>query len=80
MKAVINIYLKNGILDSQGKVVHKALDNLGFLDSVKDVRIGKQIIIELSETDKTKAETKVKKMCEQLLVNSVIEDYDIELG
>jgi len=78
MKAIVNISLKAGVLDSQGKAVHHALDSLHF-DGVKDVRVGKQIILQLDETDKQKAMSEVTTMCEELLANTVIEDYDIEL-
>jgi len=78
MKAIVNVFLKAGVLDSQGKAVHHALDSLHF-DSVEDVRVGKQIILKLDETDKEKAMADVTKMCEELLANTVIEDYEIEL-
>ncbi|MBA1438616.1 MAG: phosphoribosylformylglycinamidine synthase subunit PurS [Epsilonproteobacteria bacterium] len=78
MKAIVNIFLKPGVLDSQGKAVHHALDSLHF-DTVKDVRIGKQIVLQLDESDKEKAMADVTKMCEELLANTVIEDYNIEL-
>jgi phosphoribosylformylglycinamidine synthase len=47
---------------------------------VDDVRVGKQIVLKLSETDKEKAMSEVTKMCEELLANTVIEDYEIELS
>ncbi|WP_297434337.1 phosphoribosylformylglycinamidine synthase subunit PurS [Sulfurimonas sp.] len=78
MKAIVNVYLKTGVLDSQGKAVHHALDSLGF-NLVEDVRIGKQIVLQLDETDREKAMSDVTKMCEELLANTVIEDYNIEL-
>jgi len=78
MKAIVNISLKAGVLDSQGKAVHHALDSLHF-NGVDDVRVGKQIVLKLNETDKTKAMADVTKMCEELLANTVIEDYEIEL-
>ncbi|MFK5938014.1 MAG: phosphoribosylformylglycinamidine synthase subunit PurS [Sulfurimonas sp.] len=78
MKAIINISLKAGVLDSQGKAVHHALDSLNF-SSVNDVRIGKQVILQLDTDDKTEAMADVTKMCEELLANTVIEDYQIEL-
>jgi len=78
MKAIINVSLKAGVLDSQGKAVHHALDSLHF-DGVNDVRVGKQIILKLDTDDKTKAMADVTKMCEELLANTVIEDYEIEL-
>ena len=78
IKAIVNVSLKAGVLDSQGKAVHHALDSLHF-NGVSDVRVGKQIILKLDETDKTKAMADVTKMCEDLLANTVIEDYEIEL-
>ena len=78
MKAIVNVFLKTGVLDSQGKAVHHALDSLHF-NSVEDVRIGKQIVLQLNETVKEKAMADVTKMCEELLANTVIEDYTIEL-
>ncbi|MBU0720096.1 phosphoribosylformylglycinamidine synthase subunit PurS [bacterium] len=78
MKAIVNVSLKAGVLDSQGKAVHHALDSLHF-NNVSDVRVGKQIILKLDETDETKAMADVTKMCEDLLANTVIEDYEIEL-
>jgi len=78
IKAIINISLKAGVLDSQGKAVHHALDSLHF-SSVEDVRVGKQIILKVSGDDKVKAMADATKMCEELLANTVIEDYEIEL-
>ncbi|MDT8339529.1 MAG: phosphoribosylformylglycinamidine synthase subunit PurS, partial [Sulfurimonas sp.] len=48
-------------------------------DNVSDVRVGKQIVLNLDESDETKAMADVTKMCEELLANTVIEDYNIEL-
>ena len=79
MTAVVNVFLKEGVLDPQGKAAHHALDSLGF-SGVDDVRIGKQIIIKLSTDDKAAAEAEVIEMCETLLANTVIEDYTIEIN
>ena len=79
MKAIVNVGLKQGVLDDQGKATHHALDTLGFKEIIKNVRIGKQIIIELNSSNKEDAEVEVKKMCEKLLANTVIEDYKIEI-
>lgn len=78
IKAIVNISLKAGVLDSQGKAVHHALDSLHFT-GIDDVRVGKQIVLKLDTDDKTKAMSDVTKMCEDLLANTVIEDYEIEL-
>ena len=77
-KAVVNVFLKEGVLDPQGKAAHHALDSLGF-DAVNDVRIGKQIIIKLDTDDRAAAEAEVKEMCETLLANTVTEYYTIEI-
>ncbi|HBD9096343.1 TPA: phosphoribosylformylglycinamidine synthase subunit PurS, partial [Campylobacter jejuni] len=73
---IVNISLKNGVLDPQGKAVEKALHSLNF-NSVKEVKIAKQIKISLDEKDEKLAKEQVKKMCEELLVNSIIEDYEL---
>ncbi len=78
MKARIHITLKNGVLDPQGKAIQQALAGLGF-DAVEDVRQGKYIEVELAESDAESAHTKVSDMCEKLLANTVIENYDIEI-
>ncbi len=78
MKARVHVTLKNGVLDPQGKAIHHSLEGLGF-DGVEDVRQGKFIEIELSETDAEAAKKRVSDMCEQLLANTVIEDYSVEI-
>ena len=77
MKVIVNIQLKNGVLDPQGKAVHHALASLKF-NEVNDVRIGKQIILDIAESDKKSAQERVQVMCEELLANTVIEEYTIE--
>ena len=78
MKAKIYITLKDGVLDPQGKAVAGALANLGFSE-VADVRQGKFVEIELKERDKAKASEQVKQMCQKLLANTVIENYQFDL-
>lgn len=78
MKAIVSVFLKNGVLDSQGKAVQHTLVHHGF-ESVQDVRVGKQIIIKMDEPDAAAAKEKVAHMCEELLANTVIEDYEIEI-
>jgi phosphoribosylformylglycinamidine synthase len=79
MKAKVKVTLKNGVLDPQGKAIGGALGHLGF-DGVGDVRQGKYFEIDLAETDRAKAAELVKAMCEKLIANTVIENYDIELA
>lgn len=78
MKAIVNVYLKEGVLDPQGKATHHALESLGF-SSVHDVRIGKQIVLQLDADDASAARKAVTEMTETLLANTVIEDYTIEI-
>lgn len=78
MTIIVNVKLKNGVLDPQGKAVHHALDSLGFHE-INEVRIGKQIVLQTDETDKEKAKKRAELMCEELLANTVIEDYEIEI-
>ncbi|MEZ7846326.1 MAG: phosphoribosylformylglycinamidine synthase subunit PurS [Rhodospirillales bacterium] len=78
MKAHIHVTLKNGVLDPQGKAVEHALESLGF-DGVDNVRQGKFIELNLTETDPDKAEAKANDMCEKLLANTVIENYSVEI-
>ncbi|MBF0129803.1 MAG: phosphoribosylformylglycinamidine synthase subunit PurS [Alphaproteobacteria bacterium] len=79
MKARIHITLKNGVLDPQGKAVGHALASLGF-GGVEEVRQGKYIELDLTETDRAKAREAVDRMCRTLLANTVIENYEIDLG
>jgi phosphoribosylformylglycinamidine synthase len=74
MKVRIFVRLKPGVLDPQGRAVHHALEGLGF-DGVSDVRIGR--LIEMEVATGTRDET-LRAMCEQLLANTVIEDFAIE--
>jgi len=78
MKAKVYITLKPGVLDPQGKTVQHALHSLGFA-GVQDVRIGKYIELKLDGTDRKSAEDGVKRMCEQLLANTVIESYRFDI-
>ncbi len=79
MKARVQIMLKDGVLDPQGRAIGNALGALGF-EGVDRVRQGKVIEMRLAETDPEAARGKVEAMCRKLLANTVIEDYAIELG
>jgi len=76
VKVVVNVKLKEGVLDPQGKAVSHALHSLGF-SNIDGVRIGKQIVLDINESDEKKAKEEVAKMAEELLANTVIEDYEI---
>jgi phosphoribosylformylglycinamidine synthase len=79
MKATIYISLKNGVLDPQGKAIENALGQLGF-NGVHNVRQGKMIELDLADTDASKARNRLQEMCEKLLANTVIENFDIRLN
>ena len=74
MKLRIFVTLKNGVLDPQGKAIHKALDGLGFA-GINDVRAG--TLIELDVDDAT-SDASIDEMCRKLLANTVIENYRVE--
>ena len=76
MKISVIITLKKDVLDPQGKVIHQALDGMGFND-VNEVRQGKYFEIDTRETDPKKAKHNVEEMCKKLLANLVIENYKI---
>ena len=79
MKARVHVSLKPGVLDPQGKAIGNALQALGF-GGIGEVRQGKLIELELTDSDPNAARTRVEEMCRQLLANPVIENYTIEIG
>ncbi len=76
MKFTVTVTLKKDVLDPQGKVVGQTLKNMG-IKNLNQIRQGKFFEIELDEKDSGVAENLVKKMCEKLLVNQIIEDFEI---
>ena len=79
MKARIHVYLKPGVLDPQGQAVANSLTHLGF-EEVTGVRQGKLIEIDLNTADAEEAQKRVAEMCDKLIANPVIENYEIELS
>ena len=77
MKFAVTITLKIDVLDPQGKVVGQTLKNIG-IENLKSIRQGKFFEIDLDESDSKKGEMKVKEMCEKLLANQIIEDFQIK--
>lgn len=78
-KARITVTLKNGVLDPQGKAIEASLGALSF-EGVGSVRQGKVFDVELEAKDKSAAENSLQSMCEKLLANTVIEDYQVEIA
>jgi phosphoribosylformylglycinamidine synthase len=76
MKISAIITLKKDVLDPQGKVIHQALDGMGF-KNIDEVRQGKFFEIDVKEEDPIKAKQLVEDMCKKLLANLVIENYKI---
>lgn len=74
MKTRIFITLKNGVLDPQGRAIHHALEGLGF-DGVNDVRAGRMIEVDHEEGV---SKEDLEAMCQKLLANMVIENFEIE--
>ena len=76
MKFSIKVTLKKDVLDPQGKVVQQTLQNMG-MDTLKGLRQGKYFEIEINENNESIAKNKVEDMCKKLLVNLIIEDFEI---
>ncbi|MFZ0217259.1 MAG: phosphoribosylformylglycinamidine synthase subunit PurS, partial [Candidatus Dormiibacterota bacterium] len=64
--------------DPQGRAVQRGLQTLGF-DEAADVRVGKYLEITLDLASRTRAQDRVRDMCDRLLANQVIEDYRYEI-
>jgi phosphoribosylformylglycinamidine synthase len=78
MRVRVLVTPKPGVLDPEGRAVHRALRDLGYA-SVDDVRTGRVIVLEVATTDPEEARAQVGEMCEKLLANPVIEEYSVEL-
>ena len=72
MKARVLIRPKEGILDPQGQTVERALPQLGF-EGASHVRIGRLVELEIDDPSQVPA------ICEKLLANTLIEDYEVEI-
>jgi len=70
MKATVLIRPKAGILDPQGQTVERALPALGF-EGVRNVHVGRLVELEVEDP------SQLPRMCELLLANPLIEDYEI---
>ncbi len=79
MRAKVEVFLKPGVLDVQGKAIEGALHGLGF-EQVSGVRVGKTIAFDVGGDDPAQAEADVRAMCDRLLANTVIEGYRVEVA
>ena len=78
MKLIVNISLKEGVLDPEGQAIKTSLLNLGF-KNFNDVRTGKQIVLSFEKMEENEAILEAEIMCQNLLVNTVIEKYEINI-
>jgi phosphoribosylformylglycinamidine synthase len=78
MKAKVYVTLKSGVLDPQGQAVGRTLGKLGY-EGVKSVRIGKYVEIDLEGDDPKSAKEEVTKMCNELIANTVMENFRVEI-
>lgn len=78
VSVTITIGLKDGVLDPEGKAIESSLNNLGYHEA-SEIKTGRLIRFTMDEGDHSRAHQKVSKMCETLLVNTVIEHYDISI-
>lgn len=78
MKVIVNISLKDGVLDPEGQAIDNTLKNLGF-NNFNNIRTGKQIILNIDKVNDNEVLKEADKMCQELLVNTVIENYHINI-
>jgi phosphoribosylformylglycinamidine synthase len=77
-RARVVVMPKHGILDPQGKAMQHSLHSLGYPE-VGEVRIGKHVELRLADVSRESAEVRVREMCERLLANGVIEDFQFTI-
>jgi phosphoribosylformylglycinamidine synthase PurS subunit len=76
LKFSVKVTLKKDVLDPQGRVVQQTLQNMG-MDTLTNLRQGKYFEIDIKENDENNAKNKIENMCKKLLVNLIIEDFEI---
>lgn len=79
MRAKVTVYPRKEILDPQGKAICNALHRVGF-GEVSEVRAGKSFEIEIEAVDEVTAGARLREMCDKLLSNPIVEDYEVELS
>ena len=76
MKISVIVTLKKEVLDPQGNTVQQTLKNMGY-NNISQVRQGKFFEIEIDSNDVEKTKKEVVEICNNLLANTIIEDYKI---
>ena len=79
LTAEIRVTLRDGVLDPQGTTLNRSLENIGY-KGLKDVRMGKLIQLTLDLNDRAKAKELVEELCQKVLTNPVIEQYQFTIG
>jgi phosphoribosylformylglycinamidine synthase subunit PurS len=77
VRATVLVRPKQGILDPQGQAVEQSLRKLGF--AVAQARVGRVVDVDVDATSVDEARERVEEMCRQLLANTLIESYEIEV-
>ena len=78
MKANVFVTLKQDVLDPEGLTIKNALNTLNY-KNIKNVRMGKFIVIEFTDSNREKVEQDLKKICHDILSNPIIEDYTYKI-
>ena len=78
MRVIINIFPKVDVLDPEAETILKSLENLGF-KNLKSFSLGKKITFLTHDQNHEQIYIKAEQMCKKLLVNTVIEDYEITI-
>lgn len=79
LTAEIRVTLKDGVLDPQGTTLNRSLENIGY-KGLKEVRMGKLIQLTLDLSDREQAKKLVEELCQKVLTNPVIEQYQFTIG
>jgi len=74
----VRITPRKGILDPEGETIARALENLGY-EGVGAVRAGRLVRLEIDAGSPDEAHSAVRKMCEELIANPVIEDFEVRV-
>lgn len=77
MRVQVRIRRRAQIADPQGAAVGRGLRDLGY--DVGEVRIDRNVVLDIEGSDPEQIRTDVEEMCQRLLANPVMEDYEIEL-
>lgn len=77
--ARVNVSIKPVINDPQGLTIAKTLKEIGFVE-VDKVRFGKSIAIWFESDSEEKAKERIRLMCEKLLANQVLEEFNFEIS